>query len=142
MYTQMQKKKSHCSVSVYYTCTVSVCVYMCVSMSVMWDHVAVDSYSLGLYYVNVSLNYFVHRQKLGQLPSCAMSKKKKYLTHSFQMLSMQMFGRDENTPNVKRQKKQTISCFCRSLQATEYVHWIQKDRLGDGVVECSMFFVV
>lgn len=85
-------------------CTVSVCVYMCVSMSVMWDHVAVDSYSLGLYYVNVSLNYFVHRQKLGQLPSCAMSKKKKYLTHSFQMLSMQMFGRDENTPNVKRQK--------------------------------------
>lgn len=57
-------------------CTVSVCVYMCVSMSVMWDHVAVDSYSLGLYYVNVSLNYFVHRQKLGQLPSCAMFEKK------------------------------------------------------------------
>lgn len=58
------------------------------------------------------------------------------------MLSMQMFGRDENTPNVKRQKNQTISCFCRSLQATEYVHWIQKDWLCDGVVECSMFFVV
>lgn len=63
----------------YYMCTVSVCVcvYTCVSfyVSVMCDHV-VDSYSPGLYYVNVSLNYFVHRRKLPWPPSCAMSWKK------------------------------------------------------------------
>lgn len=77
---------------------------MCVSfyVSVMWDHV-VDSYSPGLYDVNVSLNYFVHRRKLGSLLVVpCLGKKKKNLTHSFQMLSMQMFGRDENTPNVKK----------------------------------------
>ena len=53
-----------------------------------------------------------------------------------------MFGREENTPNVTRRKHIQISCFCRSLQATESVRWIQKDQLCDGLVECSTFFVV
>ena len=112
-------------------------MFICVCLSTclwLWDHV-VDSYSPGLYYVNVSLNYYVHRQKLGRLPSCAMSKKKnkktKDLTHSFQMLSMQMFGREENTPNVKRQKN-------RQCPVSVGVSRQQNLCIGSRKISCAM----
>lgn len=73
------EKRSHCSkcFSVLHVYCKCVCVYMCASfyVFVMWDHV-VDSYSPGLYDVNVSLNYFVHRRKLGSLLAVPCLKKK------------------------------------------------------------------
>lgn len=127
----------------YYMCTVCECVYMCVSfyVYVMWHHV-VNPYSPSLYYVNVSWTILC-TGKLGWLPSCTMSQKKKeYLTHSFQMLSMQMFVKRREYTKMSKDKNRQFSCFCQSLQATESVHWIQRDQLCHGLVGCWMFFVV
>lgn len=58
------------------------------------------------------------------------------------MLSMQMFVKEENTPKCQKTKIDNFPVFFLSLQATESVHWIQKDQLCDGLVGCWMFFVV
>lgn len=91
------------------------------------------------------LNYFVRRQEQGRLPARATYVwriKKREILHTFLSNVEHAKCLVEMRIHQKSKKIKTTSCFHTSLQATEFVYWIQKGQHCDGLVECLRFLVV